>query len=169
MPAGAAAEDPPFVPAMRPIALSAEVATAAAAVAAACSASPAEVFLAAWQVVLWRLAGGAEMVVGVAFEGRRFAELAGALGLFARDLPVTVRLDEVLPFAAVVERLHRVCADHHDWQEYWAPQALPGGGAPQASPAGEAPGACRRTPGCSRSRCGSSAPMMFVTRPPSRA
>ncbi|HVT16314.1 MAG TPA: amino acid adenylation domain-containing protein [Thermoanaerobaculia bacterium] len=158
---GAPAQDAArFAPAMLPIALEPRVAASAAALAATLSVAPATVLLAAWYVVLWRLtAGGStagaeslpgsiggagslpsaergvELVVGVTFDGRRFAEVEGALGLFARDLPVAARLNEALPFAAAVERLHQVCADHHDWQEYWAPGALASGGAaPPARP-----------------------------------
>jgi amino acid adenylation domain-containing protein len=178
-----------FAPAMLPIALQPRVAASAAALAATLSVAPATVLLAAWYVVLWRLAAGGStagvgsppggsnegagslpgsiggagslpgssggagslpgsiggagslpsaergvgLVVGVTFDGRRFAEVEGALGLFARDLPVAARLDEALLFAAAAERLHQVCGDHHDWQEYWAPGALASGGAAPAA------------------------------------
>jgi amino acid adenylation domain-containing protein len=129
-----------FAPASLPIAVPPAVTAATAALAAASAVAPEAVLLSVWQTLLWRLAGGAAVTVGVAFSGRRFAELEGALGLFAHDLPVAVPLDEALPFRAVVERLAAVCRDHHDWQEYWTGEPAgedapsPGGGGAPAPP-----------------------------------
>jgi amino acid adenylation domain-containing protein/non-ribosomal peptide synthase protein (TIGR01720 family) len=50
--------------------------------------SPAAWLLAAWQGLLARLAGRAKVSVGVLCEGREYAELQGAVGLFARYVPV---------------------------------------------------------------------------------
>jgi amino acid adenylation domain-containing protein len=122
---GSAGQAAKFVPAHLPIAVPPAVTAAAAALAARQSVAVDAVLLAAWQALLWRLAGGAAVTVAVGFSGRRFPELQGALGLFAHDLPVTTRLDAALPFRAAVERLAAVCGDHHDWQEYWPGDPFP--------------------------------------------
>src|SRR4051794_5028966 len=52
---------------------------------------PAVFFLVCWQVLLWRLAGDSDLVVAAAFDGRKHAEVAKALGTFVRYLPMPCR------------------------------------------------------------------------------
>jgi hypothetical protein len=47
--------------------------------------------LTCWQVLLWRLTGK-DVVIGVACDGRQYEELATAIGLFAKYLPLNVPL-----------------------------------------------------------------------------
>ncbi len=46
------------------------------------------VLLACWQMLLWRLTGQRDIVISKLCDGRRYEELHGALGLFAKYLPV---------------------------------------------------------------------------------
>jgi hypothetical protein len=57
------------------------------------------VLLAGWQVLLSRLTGQPGVAVGTLFDGRNYEELEGALGLFAKYLPVPSRMEDDTPFA----------------------------------------------------------------------
>ena len=61
-------------------------------------ADPERTLFALWLVLLWRQSGQEERLLGAGFDGRNFDELRDALGLFARELPVSlaVRPDEPL-------------------------------------------------------------------------
>jgi amino acid adenylation domain-containing protein len=76
--------------------------------------------LACWGALLWRLSDGAERPLWVAFEGRGYAELDDALGLFERLLPVRCdrRPDEGL--IALARRLNEAAEEAALWQEYFA-------------------------------------------------
>jgi amino acid adenylation domain-containing protein len=81
---------------------------------------PRDILLAAWQALLFRLSGQAELVVGTAFEGRHYEGLAEVLGPFVRYLPIQVQPgDPDLPFAQLVRRVQRACAELEGWQEYF--------------------------------------------------
>jgi amino acid adenylation domain-containing protein len=79
-----------------------------------------EILLAAWAVLLARLTGESEIPVGVVFDGRKLDELAGALGPFARLLPVRVRIGEETRFADLARSLQGILTEHAQWQEYFA-------------------------------------------------
>ncbi|HKV12832.1 MAG TPA: amino acid adenylation domain-containing protein, partial [Thermoanaerobaculia bacterium] len=91
--------------------------------------SPATVLFAAWSVLLTRLSGQAESVLGFTVDGRKFAELDAMPGLFARSLPIRGRIDPGLPFAEAVLRTGAAVAEAVKWQEGW------GGGAEGRLPA----------------------------------
>ncbi len=76
--------------------------------------------LACWQVLLWKLSGESRVVVGAAFAGRSYPELAGALGLFTRYLPLTVELQGEQRFAAVVSAAAAQLQEAAEWQEYFS-------------------------------------------------
>ncbi|HEX2254141.1 MAG TPA: amino acid adenylation domain-containing protein [Thermoanaerobaculia bacterium] len=106
-----------------------------AALARGCGTSPDAVLLATWQVVLWRLTGEADAVVATAFDGRRYAELADAVGPLARWLPVRRRLAGGQPFADLAGQVGTVLDEHRDWQEYFAwNQAVQGTPPPPFAP-----------------------------------
>ncbi len=76
--------------------------------------------LACWQVLLWKLSGESRVVVGAAFAGRSYPELAGALGLFTRYLPLTAELQGEQRFAAVVSAAAAQLQEAAEWQEYFS-------------------------------------------------
>jgi amino acid adenylation domain-containing protein/non-ribosomal peptide synthase protein (TIGR01720 family) len=84
------------------------------------------VLLTAWQVVLWRLDGQSERVVGVGCDGRRHVELAGAAGLFARYVPLRVRLDATRGFRMLVATVDQGLSEARGWQDYFAWEGLGG-------------------------------------------
>jgi len=82
-----------FEPAALALELGAELAGALADLARAWGAAVEDVVLAAWFAVHARGSGEAEQVVGVLHDGRRYEELEGVLGPFARYLPVICRVE----------------------------------------------------------------------------
>jgi hypothetical protein len=81
--------------------------------------APREALLAAWAVLLARLTGEPEIPLGVVFDGRKFDELAGALGPFSRLLPVRARIPGETRFADLVRSLRETLTEHAQWQEYF--------------------------------------------------
>jgi amino acid adenylation domain-containing protein len=86
------------------------------------------VLFAAWTALLGRFAGSTTRVVGTAYDGRRYAEMAAALGPCARFLPVVVEIAPEAPFATLVARVEAAMARLHKWQELFAWEMAGGGG-----------------------------------------
>jgi amino acid adenylation domain-containing protein len=82
------------------------------------AASPA-VCLAAWQILLARLAPGIE-VVGVELAGRHYEGFETAMGPFARTVPVRLAMRPGEPFAALTARLGEQWEAIAEWQDYFA-------------------------------------------------
>jgi len=93
--------------------------------AAKYDASASAFFLACWQILLWRLTGESDFVVGWACDGRTYEGLQEALGLFAKTLPVQFRLEEQLRFSEVLERTSGSAREAVEWQEYFDFEQLP--------------------------------------------
>src|SRR6185503_5411883 len=60
--------------------------------------------LACWQILLWRLNGRADNVIGTSFECRKYEELADVPGLFAKYLPLRCRLEDALRLEQVFQQ-----------------------------------------------------------------
>ncbi len=87
--------------------------------------------LGCWQVLLWRLSGAPELVIGEAVSGRKYEELAEAVGLYAKWLPLSVRTEPGLRFSDLVLQIEEVRRNNSAWQEYFAADAsadIDGGG-----------------------------------------
>jgi amino acid adenylation domain-containing protein len=78
----------------------------------------ADFFAACWQVLQWRLTGQTEIVVGHLSDGRNHDELTGAIGLFAKSLPVRYEFDGNCSFVQVLNELRAARADAYNWQDY---------------------------------------------------
>jgi amino acid adenylation domain-containing protein len=83
------------------------------------SAGWSKLLLACWQALLLRLTGEQEIVVRVAFDGRKYEELRGALGCFARHLPVVARVAAEERFDQLLGRTGEGLAEAARWQEYF--------------------------------------------------
>ena len=81
--------------------------------------------LACWQILLWRLTGEADFVVGLACDGRTYEGLQEAMGPFAKTLPVYCRLEEQLRFSEVLKRTDGSAREGVEWQEYFSCDNLP--------------------------------------------
>jgi amino acid adenylation domain-containing protein/FkbM family methyltransferase len=75
--------------------------------------------LACWQVLLWRLGGGSDFVIDVAHDGRRYEDLADALGPFTRHLPFPCRLEPGLPFSGLLKQVAQRSIEFAESQEYF--------------------------------------------------
>jgi amino acid adenylation domain-containing protein/non-ribosomal peptide synthase protein (TIGR01720 family)/FkbM family methyltransferase len=89
--------------------------------------SPTAVLLAAWQTLLWRFTGQAEVVVGVAHECRKYEGLNEALGLFARYIPIYSDLDPRASFAQIVKQCEAAMREVYPWQDYFTLPATAAG------------------------------------------
>jgi amino acid adenylation domain-containing protein len=84
--------------------------------------APPEAFLlAAWTSLLWRLTGGAEMIVEKIFNGRTGEDLAAVCGPVARALPLRLALAAGLRFHEIVRRLVAESESAWRWQAAFAP------------------------------------------------
>jgi amino acid adenylation domain-containing protein/non-ribosomal peptide synthase protein (TIGR01720 family) len=79
--------------------------------------SVAEIFLGCWLVLLRNLTGQSEITIGVACDGRGYAELEEPLGLFARYVPFKCMLSEDVRFGQLLDRVGQTVADLKQWQE----------------------------------------------------
>ncbi len=79
-----------------------------------------ETFLAAcWLVLLQRYTSESDITVGLTVDGRSYEELRPALGLFARTLPLHVRLPGTTNFQEIVRRVDQSLDEMREWQEYF--------------------------------------------------
>jgi amino acid adenylation domain-containing protein len=109
-------------PATVPVPLGPGVGRAMVELAAELGVGAAAVPLAAWLLLLRRLAERPDLVVGIACDGRGQPELAGALGPLVRFLPLQVPTAEAASFAELVADVAAAAAelgrfwDSFDWQ-----------------------------------------------------
>ncbi len=80
-----------------------------------------EVALAAWQALLWRLTGQAELVVDVFVECRGYDELKDSVGLIGKYIPVAAEFTPASRFREIVERARKSLQSGEKFQEYFAP------------------------------------------------
>ncbi len=113
--------------------LDAELCSALKSVAAARKVTTYMVLLAALDVLLWQETGQTDLVVGCSLAGRPDARLHAVGGCFIGALPLRVRLQHDLTWAALLERVRQVCLQAYALQDLplgMAFEALaPGGGA----------------------------------------
>src|SRR5215204_199393 len=86
-----------------------EITAAVSALAANLNASADSLLLTCWHILLWRLAGRPSGTLAVAqvCDGRKYEELEGALGLFARAVPITCQLSAEMSFAEALAAVRR--------------------------------------------------------------
>ena len=82
--------------------------------------SLAELALTCWQVLLWRLIGQTQIIIGVGCEGRSYEGLEEAIGLFAKYLPLQVDLGVADKFSDVISRTSRSLREINEWEEYFS-------------------------------------------------
>ncbi|OUL22221.1 hypothetical protein BV378_25390 [Nostoc sp. RF31YmG] len=77
------------------------------------------ILLTCWQVLIWRLTGQQELIIGKAFDGRQYEELANYLGLFVKYLPLKIHIEFQDKFIDVLERSHNSVIEAAEWQDYF--------------------------------------------------
>jgi len=78
--------------------------------------------LTCWQLLLWRLSGQQDTDVACVLDGRRIEELQDALGLFAKAVPLRIRIDDDLTFAGALSLTSYSAKDSYQWVDYFLPQ-----------------------------------------------
>ncbi|MBD2207319.1 amino acid adenylation domain-containing protein [Calothrix sp. FACHB-1219] len=81
-------------------------------------------FLACWQVLLWRLTGQSDLIVGIICNNRVYEELQDMMGLFAKCLPVQCCLEENAKFSEVITKVSESISQVEEWQEYFCWEQL---------------------------------------------
>jgi amino acid adenylation domain-containing protein len=109
-----------------PIAIDAELAGALSAAAVRLGAGADALVQAAWHVLLARLSGEEAATVAYRSAEHRHDDLVGAVGAFARPVPVTLELAEGTPFADVVRAVAREREQALVRQDYAPTQGAPG-------------------------------------------
>ncbi|AZV26269.1 non-ribosomal peptide synthetase [Pseudomonas syringae] len=80
----------------------------------------------AWWVLLGRLSGLEQALVGVRHDSRSDYEyFASAVGVFEKTLPLSVSLPAGATFSDWLVELAARLEEHRTWQEYWTPDLAP--------------------------------------------
>ena len=87
------------------------------AVAASLQSTVEVLLLACFKILLWRTTGRERIVVASVADGRGFEELEGAVGLFARALPISLSLNRRDRFEVLVKTLHQALEEAREWQD----------------------------------------------------
>ncbi|MCF2149913.1 amino acid adenylation domain-containing protein [Desmonostoc muscorum LEGE 12446] len=74
-------------------------------------------FLTCWQILLWRLSGQSNLIVGVGCDGRNYEELKAALGLFGKYLPLVYHLQENYTFSDTLIQVKKLTDEMLEWQD----------------------------------------------------
>jgi amino acid adenylation domain-containing protein len=85
-----------------------------------------QLYIACWQLLLWRLSGQPDIVLGTAFDGRTDEELEKAVGLLCKFLPVHCHLTQSLTLGEVLEQLRQSSDDAYSWQECFTWEIMAG-------------------------------------------
>ncbi|BBD60559.1 amino acid adenylation [Nostoc sp. HK-01] len=80
--------------------------------------------LACWNILLWRLTGQDNIVIGVGTNGRKYQELESSLGLLSKYLPVKCELKEDLTLALLLNELSQTLSENYNYQEYFSVNIL---------------------------------------------
>lgn len=86
--------------------------------------SAAVVLLACWQILIWRLTGQPDIVIGTASDRRDYEELQEVMGLLATWLPIKSQLSPDLRFVEVIELAQQTLAQAEEWQDYFVPEPV---------------------------------------------
>lgn len=84
-----------------------------------CNKVDSTLLLACWQILLRRLTGAKDLIVGVSYDGRSYEGLSEALGLFARTLPLRSSIEDTQTFADLLQDLKRTTSEIQEWQDYF--------------------------------------------------
>ncbi|NDJ21057.1 amino acid adenylation domain-containing protein [Nostoc sp. B(2019)] len=74
-------------------------------------------FLTCWQILIWRLTGQSNLIIGLGCDGRNYEELKAALGLFAKYLPLAYHLQENDTFSDTLIQVNNLTDEILEWQD----------------------------------------------------
>ena len=78
------------------------------------------VLFACWQALIWRLTNQPDFVIFSLSDGRKIEDLEGALGPYAKYLPVASHCEDVF-FATHLQAAGAALSNAEEWQEYFDP------------------------------------------------
>jgi len=81
-------------------------------------------FLTCWQILLWRLTKNSQLVIGTACNGRQYEELANAIGLFTKYLPLSIPSQPNYCVEEVLQQVEKVTQQYSQWQDYFADETI---------------------------------------------
>ena len=76
--------------------------------------------LTCWQALLWRVTGQSDVIVHNIDDGRKFEEMRGAAGLFAKALPIRCSFQKDSRFNHALTDSERSMREALQWQEYFS-------------------------------------------------
>ncbi|HLP88084.1 MAG TPA: amino acid adenylation domain-containing protein [Nostocaceae cyanobacterium] len=80
------------------------------------------ILLACWKILIWKLTGESEIIIGTASSRREYEELKNTLGLLATWLPIKTQLQPNLQFSEVLAQVIQSLENAIDWQDYFTPE-----------------------------------------------
>ncbi len=108
-----------FEPKVISISFDSVITTNIAAIAQKYTVDISTVFMACWQILLWRLANKSEVVLALCCDGRNYEELQPAVGLLAKYLPVSIELQDNYIFSDVLRQLDKQINELYQWQDFF--------------------------------------------------
>ncbi|MCA1994249.1 MAG: amino acid adenylation domain-containing protein, partial [Coleofasciculus sp. S288] len=112
-----AAVKPEFEPTFIALELNPDTIAKLDAIAQNYNASISIVLQACWRILLWRLTGQSDVVIGTYCDGRDYEELASALGPLAKYLPIYCSLEETFKFSEILKQIREATEEAFKWQE----------------------------------------------------
>ncbi|HHP7232012.1 MAG TPA: amino acid adenylation domain-containing protein, partial [Xenococcaceae cyanobacterium] len=79
----------------------------------------ADLLLACWQVLLWRLGGQTDFILTYLSNGRTDEELDQTLGTISKSLPFPVRFEANWRFREILEQVRSFREEGEQWQDYY--------------------------------------------------
>ncbi|MBW4454435.1 MAG: amino acid adenylation domain-containing protein [Nostoc indistinguendum CM1-VF10] len=86
--------------------------------------TPDVILLACWQILIWRLTGESEIVIGTASDRRDYEELHDTLGLLATWLPIKIKFTPNLNFIELLAAVAQTLKNATEWQDYFVPEVV---------------------------------------------
>ncbi len=81
------------------------------------------ILLTCWKIIIWRLTGESEIVIGKASDRREYEELHDTLGLLATWLPIKTKFTPNLNFIEVLTAVAQILENATEWQDYFVPES----------------------------------------------
>jgi amino acid adenylation domain-containing protein len=78
--------------------------------------------LTCWNILLRRLTGHRDLIVGVSYNGRSYEGLSETLGLFARYLPLRSHIEDKQTLVDLLHEIKRTTSEVQEWQDYFSPR-----------------------------------------------
>lgn len=120
----------PFDPHSNDAEIDAEQTGRIEALARGLGASSGAVLMASLAVLIWRLTGNPNLVIGHGCDGRGLEEIQEAVGPFATYLPLHCRLEDSPSFLDLVRRIHQASLEGYRRQHHFSWENLQRGAAP---------------------------------------